>query len=89
MIKSTLNYSTKHVQKVVLHERKKAMKEPDAYRPILESLLSSTHGKRILSQSDVARHLNKSRGWVREKLEVKKDGISVEALAMKLAKEFT
>jgi hypothetical protein len=65
------------------------MKEPDAYRPILESLLSYTHGKRILSQSDVARHLNKSRGWVRERLEVKKDGISVEALAMKLAKEFT
>ena len=55
---------------------------------ILESLLSSTSGKRILSQSDVARLLNKSRGWVREKLEVKRDGISVEALAMKLAKEF-
>lgn len=64
------------------------MKEPDAYRQILESLLSSTHGKRILSQSDVARLLNKSRGWVRERLGVKKDGISVEALALKLAKEF-
>lgn len=64
------------------------MKEPDAYRPILENLLSSTHGKRILSQSDVARLLNKSRGWVRERLEVKKDGITVEALAWKLAKEF-
>ena len=55
---------------------------------ILESLLSSTSGKRILSQSDVARHLNKSRGWVRERLKVRKDGITVEALAMKLAKEF-
>lgn len=65
------------------------MKEPDAYRPILESLLSSTNGKRILSQSDVARHLNNSRGWVRERLDVRKDGITVEALAMKLAKEFT
>jgi hypothetical protein len=65
------------------------MKEPESYRPILESLLSASKGKRILSQSDVARHLNKSRGWVREKLEVKRDGISVEALAMKLAKEFT
>ena len=65
------------------------MKEPECYRMILESLLSSTSGKRILSQSDVARHLNKSRRWVREKLEVKRDGISVEALAMKLAKEFT
>ena len=65
------------------------MKEPETYRIVLESLLSSTNGKRILSQSDVARHLNKSRGWVREKLEVKKDGITVEALALKLAKEFT
>lgn len=64
------------------------MKEPETYRIVLESLLSSTHGKRILSQSDVARHLNKSRGWVRERLEVKKDGITVEALALKLAKEF-
>ena len=64
------------------------MREPDAYRPILESLISSTHGKRILSQSDVSRLLNKSRGWVRSKLEVGRDGISVEALAMKLAKEF-
>ena len=64
------------------------MREPDAYRPILESLISSTHGKRILSQSDVSRLLNKSRGWVRDRLEVKKGGITVEALAMKLAKEF-
>lgn len=64
------------------------MKEPETYRIILESLLSSTSGKRILSQSDVARLLNKSRGWVRERLEVKKDGITVEALAWKLAKEF-
>ena len=64
------------------------MREPDAYRPILESLLSSTKGKRILSQSDVSRLLNKSRGWVRERLGVKKDGISVEALALKLARDF-
>lgn len=64
------------------------MREPDGYRQILESLLSASKGKRILSQSDVARLLNKSRGWVRERLEVKKDGITVEALALKLAREF-
>lgn len=61
------------------------MREPDAYRPILESLLSSTNGKRILSQSDVARHLNKSRGWVRTHLGIGRDGITVEALAWKMA----
>ena len=64
------------------------MREPDTYRPILESLLSASKGKRILSQSDVARLLNKSRGWVRERLGVRKDGISVEALALKLARDF-
>lgn len=64
------------------------MREPDAYRPILESLLSASKGKRILSQSDVSRLLNKSRGWVRSKLEVGRDGIAVEALAMKLARYF-
>jgi hypothetical protein len=64
------------------------MREPDAYRPILESLLSASNGKRILSQSDVSRFLNKSRGWVRSKLEVGRDGIAVEALAMKLARDF-
>lgn len=63
------------------------MKEPEAYRLALESLLKVTD-KRILSQSDVARHLNKSRGWVREKLGVSKDGITVEALALKLARDF-
>lgn len=64
------------------------MREPDGYRQILESLLSSSKGKRILSQSDVSRLLNKSRGWVRERLGVRKDGISVEALALKLARDF-
>ena len=64
------------------------MREPDAYRPIFESLLSASKGKRILSQSDVSRLLNKSRGWVRERLGVRKDGISVEALALKLARDF-
>lgn len=63
-------------------------REPEAYRLILESLLTAFKGKRILSQSDVARHLNKSRGWVIKRLKVGRDGIAVEALAMKLAKEF-
>jgi len=63
-------------------------REPETYRLILESLLTAFKGKRILSQSDVARHLNKSRGWVIKRLKVGGGGIAVEALAMKLAKEF-
>lgn len=64
------------------------MREPPLYREILESILMASNGKRILSQSDVARHLSKSRGWVRKRLEIPPDGIAVEALAMKLAREF-
>ena len=63
-------------------------KEPETYRLILEGLLTASKGKRILSQTDVARHLNKSRGWVIKRLKVGGGGIAVEALAMKLAKEF-
>lgn len=63
------------------------MREPECYRLVLESIRSSTD-KRILTQSDVARLLNKSRGWVRSRLEVGKDGISAEALALKIARNF-
>lgn len=63
-------------------------REPECYREILESLLTASDGKRILSQTDVARLLSKSRGWVINRLKVGGGGIAVEALAMKLAKEF-
>ena len=65
------------------------MREPECYRLILESLNTHSNGKRILSVTDVSRHLGKSRAWCREKLGVTGDGITVEALAMKLAKEFS
>ena len=58
------------------------------YRPMLESLLKVGKGKRIWTQTDCAREFNRSRNWVRNRLGVTKDGITVEALAMKLAKEF-
>ncbi len=63
-------------------------REPETYRLILESLLTASDGKRILSQTDVARLLSKSRGWVINRLKVSGGGIAIEALAMKLAKEF-
>lgn len=61
------------------------MKEPEAYRIILESLLSHSNGKRIFTQSDTARYLHKSRGWVRDKLGISKDGVTVEKLAWMLS----
>lgn len=63
-------------------------REPETYRIILEGLLTASEGKRILNQTDVSRILNKSRGWVIKRIGIKNGGIAVEALAMKLAKEF-
>lgn len=63
-------------------------REPECYRDILEGLLTASGGKRILNQTDVSRLLNKSRGWVIKRIGIKNGGIAVEALAMKLAKEF-
>ena len=64
------------------------MSEPECYRLVLESLLKSGKGKRIWTQTDCVREFNRSRNWVRNRLGVTKKGITVEALAMKLAKEF-
>ena len=61
------------------------MKEPEAYRIVLESLLAHSNGKRVFTQSETARYLHKSRGWVRDKLGISKDGVTVEKLAWKLA----
>lgn len=63
-------------------------REPETYRIILEGLLTASEGKRILNQTDVSRLLNKSRGWVIKRIGVSNGGIAIEALAMKLAKEF-
>lgn len=61
------------------------MKEPEAYRIVLESLLAHSNGKRVFTQSETARYLHKSRGWVSSKLGINKDGVTVEKLAWMLA----
>ena len=58
------------------------------YRETLADVLSYTGGKRILSVSETSRLLGKSRPWVREKLGVTGMGITAEALAWKLARDF-
>ena len=62
------------------------MKEPEAYRIVLESLLAHSNGKRVFTQSETARYLHKSRGWVRTHLDIGRDGIIAEGLAWKLSK---
>lgn len=58
------------------------------YRDTLGSVLAFTGGKRILTVSETSRFLGKSRPWVREKLGVTGLGITAEALAWKLARDF-
>ena len=64
------------------------MREPELYREMLESILTHTDGKRILTNSEVARLMGKTRPWCKERLGVGKHGITAEALAYKLATEF-
>lgn len=59
------------------------------YRPVLENLLAFSKGKRILNVSDVARYLGKTRPWCVEHLGVTAEGITVEALAHRLAKNYS
>lgn len=58
------------------------------YREMLESILKHTGGKRILSISEVSRLVGKTRPWVKERIGVGSNGISVESLAWKLARDF-
>ena len=38
-------------------------REKEAYRPILEDILSYSQGKRLLNVSDVSKYTGKSRQW--------------------------
>lgn len=58
------------------------------YRETLADILAYTGGKRILTVSETGRLLGKSRPWVREHLGVTGMGITANALAWKLARDF-
>ena len=60
------------------------MKEPEAYRLVLESLRSAT-SKRVLTTAEVSRLMGRTRPWCKKQFEIGKDGITVEALAWKMA----
>lgn len=58
-------------------------REAPTYRDELEEILKFFGGKRILTISDVARYLGRTRDWTREKFGVCGD-VTVVALAHKL-----
>lgn len=61
-------------------------REPETYRQHLEDILKFFDNKRILSVSDVATYLGKTRNWTREHLGITSAGITAVSLANKLAK---
>lgn len=61
-------------------------REPETYREHLEDILTFFGNKRILSVTDVAKYLGKTRNWTRDHFGISKDGITAVSLANKLAK---
>ena len=61
-------------------------KEPETYRLELEQILQHFNGKRLLTQLEVAQYLGKSPDYVRNRLKIRKTGISSTGLAMMLSK---
>ena len=60
-------------------------REKQDYRDILEILLARTDGKIVLSQTDAAEALRIDRHTAARKYGIKKDGITVTALARMIA----
>ncbi len=65
------------------------MREHEMYRPQLEQILSFTEGAHLLTISETARYLGRKREWCASHLGITAAGITAEALAMKLAKEYS
>lgn len=62
------------------------MREPETYRTHLENILAYSNGKRILNKKEVEQYLGKGRKWCDKNIPYTKSGITVESLAMCLAK---
>ena len=59
-------------------------REKEAYRDILEDVLSYTEGRRLLSLSEVCRYLGRDRRSVQKKYDIQPGGITAPELARKL-----
>ena len=61
------------------------MKEAEAYRENLESILGFTDGKHYLTQARAATYLGVTRQTAAKRFSITHDGISAETLAKRLA----
>ena len=62
-------------------------RENETYRLELEQILAAFGGKRVLSVTDVAGYVGKSRDWCREHLGISgKDGVTAVKLALILSR---
>jgi hypothetical protein len=61
-------------------------REPETYRLELEQILAAFGSKRILSVTDVAGYLGRSRKWCREHLGISGDGVTSVKLALILSR---
>lgn len=61
-------------------------REPETYRMELEQILAAFGDKRILSVSEVARYLGRSRKWCRDHLGISGDGVTAVKLALTLSR---
>lgn len=64
-------------------------REQAEYRPNLESILTFSGGKHLLTISDTARYLGRKREWCASHFGITAAGITAEALAMRLAKDYS
>lgn len=60
------------------------MKEHEAYRDNLESLLEFFGNKRLLTASDVAEYCGRDRRFVKQLYDIPRTGITVNTLARKM-----
>ena len=64
-------------------------REHELYRPTLEQILAFTGGKHLLTISDVSRYLGRKREWCSARFGITAAGITAEALASRLAHEYS
>ena len=61
-------------------------RENETYRLELEQILAEFNGKRVLSVSDVAGYVGRSRKWCREHLGIGGEGVTAVKLALILSR---